>query len=568
MSRAYDDIAVGNEVSTSNVTSAAQSQIEKKHGPEDKITITADLEDSDPPFNPGLRFYLAFSSLCVIILAAALDATALSVALPIIAQDLHGTAIEAFWTGTSFLLTSTVIQPTFASISHILGRKPSILVSVSCFAIGSLICALAHSFTVLLVGRTIQGIGGGGIVALTEVVITDIVPLRERGTWFGFQTLIWAVGSVTGPLIGGSLAQYASWRWIFWINLPICGVGIVMTVLFLKLNKRSGNLLSHLRRFDFVGCVLLTGSVTSFLIPVSWGGVMFAWSSWHTLVPLVLGVLGIVGFLFYENWVKEPLVPLGIFKRRTAMVNYIGTFTQGIIIWSIVYYIPLYYEGVKGYSPTIVGVAVFPETFTIAPAAIAIGVAISKTGRFRWAIWAGWSITVLGMGVLYNLDQDTSIPAWIFMNIVAGIGLGMLYNSLAYATQSSVSQDDVAFAAAMYTFMRSFGQAVGVAIGGVIFQSQFRNKLSSYSSLASNYTELANDASGLVQVIRGLPDDDPEKLMIIHAYADALKVLWAVMAGLAGVAGLLSLGTEELSLEVKLGGEQGLREDNRERTVA
>lgn len=120
----------------------------------------------------------------------------------------------------------------------------------------------------------------------------------------------------------------------------------------------------------------------------------------------------------------------------------------------------------------------------------------------------------------------------------------------------------------MYTFMRSFGQAVGVAIGGVIFQSQFRNKLSSYSSLASNYTELANDASGLVQVIRGLPDDDPEKLMIIHAYADALKVLWAVMAGLAGVAGLLSLGTEELSLEVKLGGEQGLREDNRERTVA
>ncbi|QSZ28582.1 hypothetical protein DSL72_003080 [Monilinia vaccinii-corymbosi] len=422
------DRAVSHKASSSHTTSIEQSSINEKHD-SGSVIITEDPEGADsPPFNPGLRFYLAFSSLCVMILAAALDATTLSVALPIIAEDLHGTALQAFWTGTSFLLTSTVIQPTFASLSHILGRKPSILISASAFAIGSLICALARDFPILLVGRTIQGIGGGGIIALTEVVITDIVPLRERGIWFGFQSLIWAVGSVTGPLIGGSLAQYASWRWIFWINLPISGVGMVMTVWFLKLNKRRGNVSSQLRRFDLGGCVLLTGSVTSFLIPLSWGGVMFSWSSWHTLVPLILGIVGIVGFLFYESWVVEPLVPLGIFRHRTAMVNYLGMFIHGIIIWSLIYYIPLYYEGVKGYSPTIVGVAIFPETFTVAPAAVVVGVAISKTGRFRWAIWAGWSITALGMGALVDLDQETSIPAWIIMNIVAGIGLGMLYN--------------------------------------------------------------------------------------------------------------------------------------------
>ena len=164
-----------------------------------------------------------------------------------------------------------------------------------------------------------------------------------------------------------------------------------------------------------------------------------------------------ISFVVFESYINEPLVPLGLFKNRTASVNYFGTFIQGIVIWSLLYYLPLYYEAVKGYSPTISGVAVFPETFTIAPASVAVGVAISISGRFRWAIWTGWALTVLGMGVLYNLSPDTSIPAWIFMNLVPGLGLGMLYNGLAYATQVTVFAKDVGFAAAMYTFLYSFG---------------------------------------------------------------------------------------------------------------
>ena len=294
---------------------------------------------------------------------------------------------------------------------------------------------------------------------------------------------------------------------------------------------------------------------------------MYPWSSWQTILPLLLGAFGMIGFICFENHpAREPLIRFAIFKQRTAMINYFGTFIHGIVLWCLLYYLPLYYEGVKDYTPTIVGVAVFPETFTVAPASVIVGIAISITGRFRWALWIGWLLTVLGMGVLCVLSPDTSIPAWIFMNLVPGMGLGMLYSSLAYATQASAEQVDVAFAAAMYTFSRSFGQSIGVAVGGVIFQTQLKAKLTAYSDLAGNATELAQNASSLVQIIKAMPKDLPERKMIVSAYADSLKVVWAVMAGLAFVALVLSCGTEALNLNEQHVTEQGLKEEKQRPT--
>ena len=343
------------------------------------------------------------------------------------------------------------------------------------------------------------------------------------------------------------------------MNLPICGIGLVILVFFLRLNKRPGTFGSRMKKFDFVGAVLLTASVTSFLIPISWGGIMFSWSSWRTLVPLILGVFGMVCFVLYEAYIpEEPIVPLAIFRQRTAYVNYFGTFIQGVVLWCLVYYLPLYYEGVKGYGPTIVGLVVFPETLTIAPASIVVGVIISKTGRFRWSIWTGWTLATLGLGLCYLLDVDTSIPAWIFLNLVPSIGIGMLYNSLGFATQASTTEENSAFAAAMYTFMRSFGQAVGVAVGGVIFQSQFARKLKANPIVAQNATQLAEEASSLVEVIKALPSDSEERIAIVRAYADALKLLWAAMAAFAFAALLVSLFSEKLSIDRKHNTEQGL----------
>ena len=417
-----------------------------------------------------------------------------------------------------------------------------------------------------MIGRSIQGVGGGGIISLTEILITDLVPLRERGKWFGFQSLTWALGSVTGPLIGGSFAQKASWRWIFWINLPFCGLGFLTLPFCLRLQRPPGRLASGLRRFDWAGAILLTASTTSFLMPVSWGGIMFAWSSFRTLVPLILGICGLSVFVIYETYVaKTPLIPLRIFSNRTAAVNYIGTLIHGMVLWCLLYYLPLYYEAVKAYSPIIVGVAVFPETFTIAPLSIMVGVAVSLTGRFRWAIWSGWSLTVLGLALLYLLSPETSVPAFVFLNLIPGLGMGLLFTSMNLAAQAASTEKHVGFAAAMYIFMRSLGQGVGVAVGGVVFQSQFAVELRKYPDLARNATALARDASGLVQVIKAMSEGAAERTTIVNAYADALKVVWVVMAGLAFVALVLSFATKGLSLNAEMETQQALKErgDNR-----
>jgi MFS family permease len=204
-------------------------------------------------FNPGWRLKVAFASLSIVTLMVALDATSLSVALPIMAQTLGGSAIEAFWSGTSFLLTSTVFQPIIGNFSHIFGRKPLILGSLVLFGIGAIVAAVAKNFTVILVGRSVQGIGGGGVIALTEIIACDLVPLRERGKWFAFISSMWALGTVIGPLLGGGFAQIGAWEWIFWINLPFIGVGAVMVILFLHLTFKTSTFADKLRRVDWIG---------------------------------------------------------------------------------------------------------------------------------------------------------------------------------------------------------------------------------------------------------------------------------------------------------------------------
>lgn len=247
------------------------------------------------------------------------------------ARLLNGTAIQAFWAGTSFLLTSTVFQPPIGAFSHIFGRKPMIYISLAFFLAGAIIAAVADNFTVVLVGRSIQGIGGGGIISLTEIVVTDLVPLRERGKWFSMLSAMWSLGTVVGPLLGGGFAQNVTWRWIFWINLPFIGVGVVLITAFLTLNYKTGSFLYKLGRVDWVGTVVFVAATTGFLIPISWGGVMYAWDSWRTLVPLILCGVALVGFVFYEEYVPaEPLIRSSVFKNRTAAVTYLGTFIRKV----------------------------------------------------------------------------------------------------------------------------------------------------------------------------------------------------------------------------------------------
>jgi len=401
---------------------------------------------------------------------------------------------------------------------------------------------------------------------MTEIVITDLVPLRWRGQWAGIIAGMWSIGSVSGPIIGGAFAQ-VQWRWIFWLNLPFIGVGVVMVPLFLRLNIIPQSIAAKLRRVDWIGTVLFVGSMTSFLIPLTWGGVMYSWSSWRTLVPLLVGAAGLIGFCFFERYIApEPLLRLSIFSNRTANIAYLTTTMHGMVLWCLLYYQPLYFEAVKGYTPVISGVALFPATFTVAPMAVVTGLLITKTAAYRWAIWAGWTISTLGVGLLVLLDVDTKIPQWIFIDLVSGVGLGILFPSLQFQLQAASSGKDMAFAVAFFVFFRSFGQALGVAIGGVIFQNQMITKLQAYSQYAAQASELSKDAAALVEIIKNTPAGQG-KLELQTAYTDSLRTVYIVMAALAGMCLVASLFIKAYDLNVGLETEQGLIQSKKSKEV-
>ncbi|KAF2674540.1 putative MFS transporter [Microthyrium microscopicum] len=517
-------------------------------------------------FNPGWRFYLAFLSLTTITLMVALDATSLSVALPIIAQKLNGTAIQAFWSGTSFLLTSTVFQPVIGSFSSIFGRKAMIYVSLVFFAAGAIVAAVANNFTIILIGRSIQGVGGGGILALTEVLITDMVPLKYRGNWFSFLSGAWAVGTVTGPLLGGGFSQKVNWRWIFWVNLPFVGLGAVLIILFLRLNYHNTAFWSKLCRVDWIGTTLFIASLTGFLVPLSWGGVMYDWMSWRTLVPLITCGIGLIVFVVYEEWLSstgaEPLIQFEVIKTRTGSVTYFATFIHGLLLWCLLYYMPFYYEAVKGFTPILAGVSLFPQTFTVAPASVVTGVVAAMLGRYRWAVWSGWFLTTVGMGILIFLDINTTTPTWICLNIVGGVGCGFLFAAMSLAVQASSSNKNMAYAVILFAFFRSFGQTVGVAIGGVVFQNVLRRKLEAIPYFAPRALEYSKDSSALVQIIKHMPAS-LEKTQLLESYMAALRAIFIMCTALAAVAMVSSAWTEGFPLDRELETDQGFQHQAR-----
>ena len=507
-------------------------------------------------FKPGWRLLCAFASIAIVNLACALDATIISVALPVSMLDLmlahlllgeaetfqiitvalHGDGIQAFWAGTSFLLTSMVWQPNFVTFSHSWGRRPLLVIALTLFAVGSVVCATARSFTALLAGRSVQGTGVGGTLALTEILMTDMVPLRERGNYFALIGIVWAIGSVAGPLVGGALATKDAWRWIFYLNLPIIAVGFIGIMLFLRLEKRNRTWKEKLLHIDYIGSVIFLASTTSFLMGITWGGVMYAWNSWRTLTPIVLGVFGLCLFVYWETKFPEySLLPLSIFKNRDSNIAYLLVFMQGIILWAILYYMPLLFEGAKDFTPVFAGISALPQSLTVVPCAMIVGIVAGKTGFYRWALWGGWVLTTLGSGILYLIGPTTSTQGWVFIMLVSGIGIGLLFPALALAIQASAPPKHIAIAAAMFTFFRCFGQTIGVAIGGVIFQNRMATITAGYPLLADSATAYSLDVVALIRQIHSLSNADPRKDILEDALSRSIHTIWALICGLSGI---------------------------------
>ncbi|EPE25317.1 MFS general substrate transporter [Glarea lozoyensis ATCC 20868] len=489
------------------------AEVEEKHESTSPRPVGPEPYVSD--FNPGAKFWWALAPILILAMMVSLDGTSVSVALPIISKDLKGTSIEAFWTGTSFLLASAVLQAP-------------------------------------------MGIGGGGIILLNDIIITDLVPMRERGKYFGIIGGIWALGSVTGPVIGGALALKAGWQWLFWINVPFAAIALFAIPFCLRLTKPPGAVGNKLKHFDWLGSVFFVGAATCFLMPLTWGGVQYSWSSWRTLFPLLLGAVALVGFCLFERYVSpNPIVKLQLLNNYEMGYSLVAAVINAAIVYGALYFLLLYFLAVRGYNPIVAGVALFPATFTVAPLSIVAGVVITKRGEYRWVTWIGWIISTLGLGVMILLDVNMSTVQWFFLTLTTGIGLGLLYTSLAIINQAASRDELMSFAISMFIFARMLGQCLGVAISGVVFQNQMRSNLLKTTLLVDKANEYSRDASSIIPLLQSMADG-LEKTELVQAYADSLKIVWAVMCALSGIAMIGSFFLKHISLDREHKTEQGI----------
>ncbi|KAH0556096.1 hypothetical protein GP486_005967 [Trichoglossum hirsutum] len=475
-----------------------------------------------------------------------------------IARALHGSTTNAFWAATSYLLASAVLQPFMASLSDIFGRRELLMSSLLLFTAGTILAALAQNFTQLLAGRTVQGIGGGGIMALVQVIFTDIVPLRQRSKYMALVQASWAFGTIAGPLMGGAIAERVSWRWIFYVRLPLLAAGLVMTMLSVRLETKRRSWGQKIRRVDWLGGAVFIPSITSFLVAIMWGGVQYSWGSWQTAVPLTVGALGIGATFLWEKWgAVEPFIRSMVFNERSASAAFGCAFMQGLVLYGQLYYIPFFLESVRGFTATNTGVSLLPITFTMIPASAVVGVMMSRSGHYLWAVWAGWATALLGSGLLIFLNANVETFNWILIFLIVGLGHGLLLSPLNLAAQATCDSRDAAFAAAMFTFMRGLGICIGVAVGGSIFQ----NAVSMQLSHAGLPLSKARDSAAFVQEIWEMPASSDLHIKYVGAYARAFQTVFEIMAVFTLFGGVISLLIEPKSMDRELDSGHVLRKE-------
>ena len=283
---------------------------------------------------------------------SALDATAISTAMPSMVEDL-GSSYAYIWIANAYFLTMTAFQPLYGQTSNIFGRRSLTLLSVFFFAAGSAIAGPAPNLGTLIAGRAIKGIGGGGINIMIEIVLSDLLPLSERPKYLSVIFMVYAIGTALGPVIGGLFAERVTWRWVFYLNLPIAAVAFVLLFVFLRVRYVKDTTRNSLKRVDFGGNLLLIASVVAVLLALTWGGVEYRWSAWQTVVPLVLGLAGIAAFLFVQSLglVPEPTMPLRLFVNRTSLASFGLTFIHAILLYWQLYFFPLYFQSVLEVAP-------------------------------------------------------------------------------------------------------------------------------------------------------------------------------------------------------------------------
>lgn len=456
------------------------------------------------------------------------------------------------------------MQPMYGQLANIFGRRWPMLVATALFVLGSGVCGGANNIETLIAGRILQGIGASGTTVLTETIICDVVPLRERSKFLAIVMGMIFLGTALGPFFAGLIVQYSTWRWTFYLALPVGGAALLSLFFFLRVKyQKETNLTTKISTIDWAGNVIFVAAITSVLIGLSWAGSLYAWSSFRVLVPLFVGIAGLGMFTIFEGsrFAPNPTVPLHLFGNRTSVSVMIMTFFHGIItIWQL-YFMPVYFQGVLGSSPSRSGIQILATVFAILPAAGIGGFLMTKMGRYKPIHYASWAITLVGLGLFSLLDSGSSTGAWVGFQIIYSMGAGMLVPTLLPALLAPLSESDTALGAATWSFVRSFGMVWGTAIPAAVFNTR-SDQLA--PKLIDNVTLRADIMGGkayehATSAFLGTLSEAARE-QIKQVFSRILRQTWLVSLAFAGMGLLAATLAREVPMRSELDTEYGMEE--------
>jgi EmrB/QacA subfamily drug resistance transporter len=499
------------------------------------------------PSTEAPRVRLIFGALLLVLLLASLDQTIVSTALPTIVGDLGGLS-HLSWVVTAYLLASTVSGPLYGKLGDLYGRKIVLQVAIVLFLIGSALCGQSQSMTELIAFRALQGLGGGGLLVTAMAAIGDIIPPRDRGRYQGLFGAVFGVATVIGPLLGGFFVDNLTWRWIFYVNLPL-GL-IALAVIAVAFQPRTEHV--H-HRIDYLGAAVLSVGLSAIVLFTSLGGTSYSWGSPFMIALIVIGVVMLILFPFVEHRASEPILPNALFRNRIFVVASAVGFIIGLALFGAVTFLPLYLQVVKGHSPTVSGLLITPMMAGLLVTSIASGNLISRYGHYRPFPIAGTAIATVGLFLLSKIGLATSTGYVALGMVVLGLGLGMTMQVLVLAVQNAVDYRYLGVATSGSTLFRQIGGSIGVSAFGAIFSNNLAHELASRVPRSVHVPTAANPA-----VVRQLPA--AVKGPYIAAFSAALQPVFTVAAAVALVAFLLSWLLREVPLRQTAAAAQGVGE--------
>ncbi|EEP75763.1 conserved hypothetical protein [Uncinocarpus reesii 1704] len=521
----------------------------------------------EPKMTKG-RIAVIITALCLATFLAALDMTIITTALPTISKTFRTSEADYTWIGSAYLLAAAASTPIWGKVSDIFGRKPILLTANVVFLIGSLLCAVSINIRMLIGGRAVQGVGGGGLLALVNISISDLFSIRSRGIYYSIIGMVWALAGAVGPVVGGIMTQYVTWRWCFYINLPIDGIAFVIIFFFFEVHTPKTPLIAGLKAIDWLGSLTIVGSTVMFLLGLEYGGISFPWSSATVLCLIIFGIFTFALFLLIQwKLAYYPIMPLWLFARRSTIAAYGTTFAHGFLYTSGSYFLPLYFQVVLGATPLQSGIYLFPFIISVSVVSALIGIFIKKTGLCLPPIWIGMATIVLAHGLYIDLPPHMSWVRVIIYQLIAGLGIGPNFQAPLIALQSHLRPGDIATATATFGFVRNMANSISVLLGGVVFQNRMRANIRTLSSILSPETIKAlegGSAGGSTDFVRALPDR--ERIPILNAYNQSLKVMWIFYTSVAAIGFFVSLliGRQKLNKEHEIT-KTGLDVQERER---